>query len=60
MVSAEKGEAGEGRAVGKRSRGASPNGHYGSDFSDDEREGGSCTLILTTCRFTLYRCSRAL
>jgi len=41
MVSAEKGEAGEGRAVGKRSRGASPNGHYGSDFSDDEREGGN-------------------
>lgn len=35
MVSAEKGEP-EGR-TGKRSRGASPNGHY-SDFSDEERE----------------------
>lgn len=39
MVSAEKGEP-EGR-TGKRSRGASPNGHY-SDFSDEERERGSC------------------
>ena len=54
MVSAEKGESGEsggpgaGRAVGKRSRGASPNGHAASDFSDDEREGGSCTLSLTS------------
>ena len=41
MVSAEKGES-DGRTLGnKRSRGASPNGHY-SDFSDEEREGGSC------------------
>ena len=39
MVSAEKGEP-EGRTAGKRSRGASPNGHY-SDRSDEEREGGN-------------------
>lgn len=40
MVSAEKGES-DGRTLGnKRSRGASPNGHY-SDFSDEEREGGN-------------------
>lgn len=42
MVSAEKGETdGRGTLGNKRSKGASPNGHY-SDFSDDEREGGSC------------------
>lgn len=47
MVSAEKGEP-EGRAIGdrnKRSRGASPNGHY-SDFSDEEREGGSSRWLV--------------
>lgn len=50
MVSAEKGES-EGRTVGKRtSRGASPNGHY-SDFSDEEREGGSGTFLLNLNRY---------
>ena len=46
MVSAEKGEP-EGRAIGnKRSRGASPsNGHF-SDFSDEEREGGSSRWLV--------------
>ena len=40
MVSAEKEPE---RTLGpKRSRGASPNGH--SDFSDDEREGGSSKI----------------
>ena len=55
MVSAEKSES-DGRAAGKRSRGASPNGHY-SDFSDEEREGRSSTkfrLILQLNEVLFY------